>query len=147
MKKHEVLLSEESKINWFIGRIEERRKVKPFDDENELIDCVRSIRNSFRRLFERDVSGTFITKLMNRLGCGRNYSPSTLAKRKFMYSLMDKNKAFRENKTQTRKALQLHFNEDIVDAVFNELWDEYHSSDQVESVIDIDLYGQKSIFD
>jgi len=147
MGKHNVYLTNDEKTKWFKARIAERLKVKNIESEQELIDLVRGLRRSFKELYQRDVPGSFIRILLKELGIARKHSEAMQKKREYMFSLMNNNTNFRDNKTQCRKAVEAEFAEKILGIVFDEIWDEWHGQDDLpDAKTDIDIYGQKSLF-
>lgn len=146
-RQHDRKLTDAEKTAWFKERLDERISVKPFESQDELIDFVHTLADMFRQVYGRGVPGSFKRRLLKNAGVESDYSEKTKEKRDWMYALMDKNKAFRENKTQLRKAVEFHFKERILGIVFDELWDEYHAVDQPDASFDVDIYGQESLFD
>lgn len=140
-------LSHEEKLAWFRRLIEERTKNNPFTNQEDLIAFVHLCRKQFKATFGRDVPGSFVRQLFESLGIKREYSETTRKKRDYMFALMDKNKNFRDNKTQCRKAVEKHFGEEILGIVFDELWSEYHrEGDHPEPEMNVDIYGQPNLF-
>lgn len=147
MSNHIVKLTQEQKIDWFKSRIEERLSVKNIESEQELVDLVRDLRKSFKSLYQRDVPGSFITQLLNDLGVAREHSDGVKKKRMFMFSLMDINSNFRDNKTQCRKAVEAEFSEKILGIVFDSLWEEWHSQgNHPDATSNVDIHGQQPLF-
>lgn len=147
MPDHPVKLTDEQKVKWFQDFIKSRTVVDQFKSEQELIEFVRFARATFKKIYKRDVPGSFIRRLFNDLGVAREHSDGVKVKRDYMFGLMDRNKSYRENKTQVRKAVIEKFGESILGIVFDELWDEYHSiDDHPTPEVDIDIYGQESLF-
>ena len=144
---HVVKLTDEEKVKWFQEFIKARTSVQPFESERDLIEFVHFARGTFKHLYGRDVPGSFIRRLLSDLGVAREYGEGVKLKRQFMFDLMDKNKSYRSNKSQLRKAVESHFGEKILGIVFDELWEEYHQKDEHPAPqVDIDLFGQGSLF-
>lgn len=144
---HRVRLSDEQKVDWFNSRIQERQSTSPIENEQQLVEFVRVLRRQFKEIYKRDVPGSFIRRLLTNLGVQREHSEGVLRKRDWMFAEMDRNAALRDNKTQMRKAIEAQFGEKILSMVFDELWDEYHSTDDhPEPAVDVDLHGQSAIF-
>lgn len=142
-----IPMSDDQKQDWFKTQIQTALKLRSIDSEEDLVRMVRDLRNAFKKLFDRDVPGSFIRRLMNDLGVHREHSARVQGKRDWMFSQMDANKALRENKTQMRKAVQAEYGEKILGIVFDELWDEYHSKgEHPDPIKDIDIHGQGGIF-
>ena len=147
-KRHLVNLTDADKVKWFSDRIAERQRIAPVTSPEGIEALVNDVRVAFQSIHGRDVPGSFIRRLLKDLGVDRGYSESTLQKRQFMFHLMDKNANYRTNKVQLRKVVEQHFGEKILDMVFDELFDEYSNiSDHPKPKVDIDIYGQKALFD
>ena len=145
---HLVKLSDKEKADWFHDQINRRLQVKSIESEQELIDLTRFLRDTFRKLYGRDVAGSFMRRMLNDLGVAREHSQGVKKKRDWMFNLMDENQSFRDNKTQCRKAVVAYFGESILGIVFDELWNEYHArSDHPDASKNIDIHGQKALFD
>lgn len=140
-------VTDEEKRQWFLTQIEQRQQSNPLQSEGEVVEFVRLLRRTFREIYGRDVPGSFIRILLNDLGVAREQSESIKRKREYMFGLMDANKAYRESKTQLRKAVMQKYDEKILNIVFDEIWDEYHL-DQLRrrEELNIDMYGQPGLF-
>jgi len=145
---HPVKMTDDEKVTWFKTQISHVLRLKPIESEESLVLLVRDLRDSFKKLFARDVPGSFIRRLLSDFGVNREHSENVQRKRDWMHAQMDENKALRENKTQMRKAMHSQFKETTLSMVFDELWDDYHSNDDhPEPKIDVDIYGQQSLFE
>ena len=144
---HKVKLSDAEKVQWFERQISDRQRTKPLENELQLVEFVKFCRRTFKELYDRDVPGSFIRRLLVKCGVAREHSEGVRRKRDYMFSLMTDNQAFRDNKTQLRKAVEDHFGECILSMVFDELWDEFHNGDHADAKIDVDLYGQSPLFE
>lgn len=141
-------LTYDQKFAWFKARIDEKLSVQQIESKEELLDAVRSVNKAFRLIFNRGVTGGFIKKFVSELGIQTSISDETKRKRDWMYEQMDMNQALRENKTQLKKAVATHFGEKMLTVLFNQLWDDYHAGDnKPKPSMNIDVYGQKSLFD
>ena len=148
VNNHPIKLTHQQKVDWFVNCINERLKVKNIESEQDLIDLVKFLRSTFKQLYLRDVPGSFITMVLSKFGINWNHSKKSLDKKRFMFKLMDENESFRFNKTQLRKAVEHQFKEKILGIVFDQFWDEYHLTDEhPEPIVNIDIYGQKSLFE
>lgn len=142
-----VPMSDDQKREWFRSQIEMALKLRSIDSDEDLVRLVRDLRNAFKKLFDRDVPGSFIRRLMNELGLHREHGERVQKKREWMFKQMDENQALRDNKTQMKKALAKQFGETTLGIVFDELWDEYHSTDDHPAAAkNVDVHGQGSIF-
>lgn len=140
-------LTDDEKRAWFKQLFEELQRKNPINSEEDLIKRVHYCRKEFKKIYDRDVPGSFIRRLFVELGLERQYGAGVQAKRDFMFSMLDKNQAYRENKTQTRKIVEHAFGERILGIVFDEIWEEYqHLSDSPDPEMNVDLFGQESIF-
>mgnify|MGYP003642272321 CR=1 FL=1 len=142
-----VAMTDAEKQNWFKSQIELASKVRSIESEEQLVHLVRDLRKSFKSLFDRDVAGSFIRRLMSDLGLHREHGAGVQLKRDWMFAQLDENQALRDSKTQMRKVLHNHFGEVILNIVFDELWQEYHSQDDhPEPSKNVDIHGQGNLF-
>ena len=142
-----VPMSDDQKQDWFKSQIEMALKVRSVESEEQLVRLVRDLHDSFKKLFDRDVPGSFIRRLLSDHGVKREHSEGVVRKRDWMFAEMDANQALRENKTQMRKAVQAKFGEKILGIVFDELWEEYHrQDDHPKPTKNVDIHGQGAIF-
>lgn len=145
---HAVLLSHEEKIEWFKKQIEERQRVHPFESEEELLAVLRTLRQNFKSLYQRDVPGYFIRKMAEHCGLKVEVAPKTRMKMNFAFRLMDDNQNFRDNKTDLMRALEVEFGEATLNYIVTDIWQEWHDrNDHPEPKMNIDLHGQDPLFD
>jgi len=145
---HNILLSNDEKIEWFSKQIQERQRVKPFGDEQELLAFLRTLRRNFKDIYSRDVPGYFIRKMAERCGLKVKVAPKTKLKMNFAFRLMDSNQNYRDNKSEVVRALELEFGEKTLNYIIDDIWTEWHDrNDHPEPKINVDLHGQGALFD
>ena len=145
---HQVKLSAEEKRDWFFDQVAARAKVRRFESDEELIEFMQFARRTFKETFGRDVSGTFFRQTLDELGVVRDHSEAYEKKSRWLFAQLDKNQALRDSKLQAKKAVDDHFGGKMHSDVFNEMWDEWHDlAEHPEPSVNIDVYGQGSLFD
>lgn len=141
-------LTEAEKTAWFRSQIDERQAVAPLQSEEEVVQFLRDCRRKFRKLYGRDVPGSFFRLLLKDCGIFREQSESIKRKRDFIFKLLDENQAYRDSKLQLRKRVESEFGERILGIVFDEIWNEYNEeSDRPKPKQNVDLFGQDPLFD
>lgn len=141
-------LTDAEKTAWFRSQIDERQAVAPLQSEEEVIQFLRDCRRKFRKLYGRDVPGSFFRLLLKDCGVFREQSESIKRKRDFIFKLLDENQAYRDSKLQLRKRVESEFGERILGIVFDEIWNEYNEeSDRPKPKQNVDLFGQNPLFD
>ena len=148
MVRHKVNLTHQEKIDWFLSRIEERSKTKPFEDEEQLIVFLRELRLVFKTAFLRDVPGYFIRKIAEKCGVTKSMiSESTKEKMTYAFNLMDTNTNYRENKSDLIRALTKKFDEKTLHYIVDDIWEEWHSQvEHPEPEVNTDFFGQQTLF-
>lgn len=145
---HAVLLSHEEKVKWFTEHIEERSRVEPFKDEEDLVNFLRELRKSFRNIYNRDVPGYFIRKIAEKCGLETNINSKTKLKMNYAFALMDANANYRHNKSDLARALSMEFKEKTLNYIIDDIWEEWHDrNDHPDPKINIDVHGQEPLFD
>lgn len=141
-------LTDAEKTAWFRSQIDERQAAAPLQSEEEVIQFLRDCRRKFRKLYGRDVPGSFFRLLLKDCGVFREQSESIKRKRDFIFKLLDENQAYRDSKLQLRKRVESEFGERILGIVFDEIWTEYNEeSDRPKPKQNVDLFGQDPLFD
>lgn len=141
-------LTDAEKTAWFRSQIDERQAASPLQSEEEVIQFLRDCRRKFRKLYGRDVPGSFFRLLLKDCGVFREQSESIKRKRDFIFKLLDENQAYRDSKLQLRKRVESEFGERILGIVFDEIWNEYNEeSDRPKPKQNVDLFGQDPLFD
>lgn len=143
----QIKMSDADKAAWFKQQVEERQATAPLETEEQLIEFLRACRKNFKKLYKRDVPGSFFRLLLKDLGIAREQSESIKRKRDFIFKLLDENQAYRDSKVQLRKRVEQEFAERILGIVFDEIWDEYNDNpDKPKPTQNIDLFGQEPLF-
>lgn len=140
-------LTLDQKRKWFSERVDSEFGPVTEDKYEKFLAFARDLRKRFNDEFSRDVSGSFFRTFLNLYGFERHYSDTIKVKRDWMFDLLDKNQAFRDSKSQCRRAVVNRFGESILNVVFDELWLEYHKSPRCDPTENIDLFGQTALFE
>ena len=144
---HPVKLSEDEKRKWFVEQINQRRQVDAFESLEELEKFLRNLAKAFKLVYGREVSGAFLKNLLEEYGIECFESEAIKKKKEFIFKLLDENQAYRDSKSQLRKAVTKQFGESILSAVFDRILKEYEMKGKPLPKKNIDIFGQGSLFE